>query len=177
MLIEMLYQPHTPLEQVRENNLNRIYLNHCRQERLPAVFVITTAARQSKGLLDFLHVYERENPGQCALVRMNQETGERALAIALITLANYQVRQGDYVVVVRGGGDTQHTSFAAFHSRAADRQLQFMQRGKVRLVMGIGHSTDHFHVEQFASHLCITPTEAGYCMNQLMQEERLKTLI
>jgi chromosomal replication initiator protein len=80
-------------------------------------------------------------------------------------LETYNFNPGDMICIVRGGGDTSHESFRAYHSaEAAIYLLELINKGVI-VVTGIGHQSDDFIVETHVNYRCITPTAAGVFVN------------
>ena len=134
------------------------------------IFVITTW-RTGKGEEDFRHVLQRQHHKITKIIRINWlKYSERALAQAI--QENISVfSPGDIIAIVRGGGDTKERQFAPFNEPDAARAVRALRKqAKAVVVTGVGHSSDHFAIEQEATFKQATPTDAAYLICELLRE-------
>jgi len=132
------------------------------------IFLITTW-RTGKGEEDFRHILQRKHHKVTKIIRLNWiRHSKRALVHALSSHAS-EFSSGDIVAIVRGGGDTKHEQFSPFNEPdAADAIRYLRENNKVIVVTGVGHSSDHFAIENEATFRQVTPTDAGYLICELL---------
>lgn len=134
------------------------------------IFLVTTW-RTGKGEEDFLHILRRKHYKVTKIIRLNWlKYSERALVHGLSSNSS-QFSTGDIVAIVRGGGDTKDRQFAQFNEPAAVEAIRSLkEHNKVVVVTGVGHSSDHFAIEEEATFNQATPTDAAYLICELLDD-------
>ncbi len=135
------------------------------------VFLLVTQG-QSEGETDFLNILERYEISVHETVRLNRaQYNDKALYIVLDGIED-SLMKGDIVAIVRGGGDTEHESFAPYKDKSACKLLtRFRKENEVVIVTGVGHSDNNFPVEDVADYPQETPTDAANQVGKLITGE------
>ena len=133
------------------------------------IFLVTTWT-EGQGETDFKLILSRERYRVAETFRIEWwKYGGQSIPRAL-RKCRPVVTAGDIVAVVRGGGDTTDKQFEAFRSPEACEALNDLrQRYGVVVVTGIGHSNDHFPVDEVATFAQATPTDAAYKICELLK--------
>ncbi|ANO34231.1 hypothetical protein A6E01_13545 [Vibrio breoganii] len=125
------------------------------------LFVLST--HSSSGRDDFLHTLNNHLGTDIDLSVTN-------LSLGYLTKRKSGIRQalerimfepGDILAIVRGGGDIGNETFNAFKSDDSNSYLQKLINNGVTIVSGVGHSCDHFPIDEIVSYCEITPTAAA----------------
>lgn len=85
----------------------------------------------------------------------------------IVTLQSEVIREGDVVCIARGGGDILDPSFRAYHNIDSAQYLRKLKSEGVIIVTGIGHASDKFILDDYATYHCITPTAAAQKINDI----------
>lgn len=134
------------------------------------VFLITTW-RTGKGEEDFTHILARKHHKITKTIRLNWVKYSRRALVRAISSHSSEFSTGDIVAIVRGGGDTKDDQFSPFNEPdAADAIRSLRERNKAIVVTGVGHSSDHFAIEDEATFSQATPTDAGYLVCELLED-------
>ncbi len=126
------------------------------------IFLVTTWSK-GKGEHDFISILSERGISIAQTFRVNSTRfGDQALIQALRS-AEPQLRRGDAVAIVRGGGDLTNPSFRPFSNSQSKSEIERLRRERaVFFVIGLAHSDDHFVVEQAADIFGHTPSDAAY---------------
>ena len=148
----------------------RDYLDHKDVVLSGRIFLITTW-RTGKGEEDFRHILLRKHHKVTKIIRLNWVKHSRRALVRVISSHSSEFSTGDIVAIVRGGGDTKDEQFTPFNEPdAADAIRTLRECNKAVVVTGIGHSTDHFAIEDEATFSQATPTDAAYLICELLED-------
>jgi exonuclease VII large subunit len=130
-----------------------------------ALYVITSGFK-SNGYRDFLATLDKH-----VSVMQTFSLGFQPADNILETfLTRFTFVASDLLVIVRGGGNPLHPSFAPFYHFGAAQALQALRETGVTVITGLGHVDNVFTLDYAATFREITPTAAAIRTNRLLQQ-------
>jgi exonuclease VII large subunit len=129
----------------------------------PQDLYVLTSGKSSNGYHDFIATLD-----DTIDIKSTFYLGHRPAESSIVErLAAHSFRRGDVLVLVRGGGQPLHPSFAPFYNFEAARFLALLRREGVIIITGLGHADNTFTVDYAARFREITPTAAAIRVNKL----------
>lgn len=134
------------------------------------IFMVTTWGT-GKGEEDFRHILAKEHHKITETIRINWLKYSEGALVQAIKEHNSAFSAGDVIAIVRGGGDTKERQFAPFNDVDSVEAVRSLRKhAKAIVVTGIGHSSDHFAIEEEATFSRATPTDAAYWICELLRD-------
>ncbi|HDR9280190.1 TPA: hypothetical protein QDB45_001712 [Burkholderia vietnamiensis] len=136
------------------------------------VFVVTTAASVSDGMIDFQSRLARFGNRIDGVVRMKpakkDQDNTRHLAGAIMTLIDtYHPQRGDIVAIVRGGGADEQ--FTMFNAPASIDAIETLRNAGVFVIAGVGHTKDRWAIDAHLDYVAEVPFAAAEFVNRQLQ--------
>lgn len=99
---------------------------------------------------------------------MNNKYREEALYQAFTEIQS-ELKSGDIIAIVRGGGDTNDYQFAPYQNKKSCEIIhKLISKKSVILITGIGHTSDKFAIDKYVTYSKITPTAAAQFIESLL---------
>jgi exonuclease VII large subunit len=125
------------------------------------IYLVTTESK-SLGAHDFIRVLKINEIQIHKTVRMKKFLREDALVKAIDEIFN-ELRAGDVVAIIRGGGDITNPQFDPYRSASSCACIRKLRNEKnVIVVVGIAHSGNTFPIDEDADISADTPTYAAF---------------
>lgn len=130
-----------------------------------SVFAITTASAISDGFIDFTTRLGKDGHTVKAVVRMaparkNEDNSELLQRAIFELMAIHKPQRNDIVAIVRGGGGDRW-QYHMYQSQQSIRALNVLRNDGVHVVMGVGHTKDHWAIDAHVDHVAEVPYAAA----------------
>jgi len=143
---------------------NHVRLAH--EQHVKRRLVVISTSTRSKGYQDFDGELSIPHDTEYQKVFLDNDYAEDAI-IRKVRACN--LRSGDVLAIVRGGGDLKHQSFLPFVSTRTAQYLKEVDRAGVVVIVGVGHTTDTTSICQVASIVAKTPSFAAMKVNDFLR--------